>query len=361
MDKKLKTEHKIITSISQWENIAECFISSDWIGVDTEFMRDRTYYPQLCLVQLSSPELTICIDTLAFDSSALLASILADKNITKIIHSASQDIEVLGYYCDSNISNIYDTQLAAEFCNLTPQLGYASLVKELLDIELPKSQTRSNWAKRPLTERQIDYSLNDVCYLKTLYDWLNDRLEQSQKLNWFKQEQEFELERMLQFHLEPSQAYKNFKSSHRLADQNQQVIKQLVIWREQTAQNRNRPKNWILSNSSISEIGKTLPQDLYTLQSILADDPRFAKQYLDDVLKNIKLGLKKPQQPVWKEREQLTEPQKQRVRQLRQKLEYKAEKYQIPATRLATRKDVVDYVSNRTGRLTKGWRKELLE
>ena len=361
MDKKLETEHKIVTSISGWETVADYFSCADWVGLDTEFMRDRTYYPQLCLVQLSSPEINVCIDTLAFDCSAILTAFFADKNITKVIHSASQDIEVLGYYCNSTIHNIYDTQLAAEFCGLNPQMGYAALVKELLKIELPKSQTRSNWAKRPLTSKQIEYSLNDVRYLKDLYDLLNSRLVQQNKLAWFNQEQELELERMSRFRIEPSQAYKSFKSSHRLAAQNQQVIKQLVVWREQMAQAINKPKNWILSDKSITEIGKTLPHDFDSLQLILADDLRFKKQYSGDVMRCIQQGLKQPNELIWEEREQLSEPQKQQVKELRRKLGHIAAEHQIPVTRLATRKDVVDYVRDRRGRLAEGWRGEIIK
>ncbi len=360
MDKKLKTEYKIITSISQWQEFASCFTETDWVGLDTEFMRDRSYYPQLCLVQLSCSQGEICLDPMAFDCAQILTAVLTDENIVKIIHSASQDIEVLGYYCESSIKNVYDTQLAAEFCNLVPQMGYATLVNELLKIDLPKSETRSNWAKRPLTKQQIEYSLNDVRYLKALYDSLNEKLEQNQKLQWFKQEQAFDLKRMQQFHVDANNAYKSFKSSHRLPSKNQQVVKQLLIWREQTAQQTNQPRNWVLADKSITKVGTILPMDINTLQSLLMDDVRFKKRYLGEVLACVEAGLKQPNEPVWFSQEQLPESQKQQVRELRLKLEQKAVEYQIPATRLATRKEVVSYVRNKTGKLTHGWRQEIL-
>ncbi len=360
MDKKLQSENKIISSLAQWQGVKKYFTHTSWIGLDTEFMRDRTYYPQLCLVQLSCDEVDICLDPLAFDCSSILPDILEDKSIIKIIHSASQDIEALGYYCNGEINNIYDTQLAAEFCNLTPQMGYASLAKELLKVELPKSQTRSNWAKRPLTQKQIEYSFNDVIYLKPLYDNLNQNLADSNKATWYEQEQAYELNRMRKFRIDPENAHLNFKSSHRLEAKNQQVVKQILTWREGIAQQVNRPRHWILTDKSIAEIGAILPNDLDSLQLITQDDQRFNKRYIADILKCINLGLKQPDERVWQHREQLTEPQKQQVSALKRRLENQAFKYNLPATRLATRKDIVDYVRDGKGRLAEGWRKEIL-
>ena len=360
MDKKLQTKHKMITSLAQWQDVEHYFGSTSWVGLDTEFMREKTYYPQLCLVQLSSQEVEICLDPLEFDCSVILANLLKDKHITKIIHSASQDIEVLGYYCDCDIANLYDTQLAAEFSSLSSQMGYAALVMELLDVELPKSQTRSNWAKRPLTEKQIEYSFNDVTYLKPLYDAMNKVLANSEKIDWFEQEQANELERMLKFRVAPDSAYLNFKSSHRLAARNQQVLKQIVTWRETEAQKANRPKHWILTDKSIAEIGTKLPNDMDSLKFITRDDQRFNKRYLGDILKCIDAGLKQIDERVWQHRDQLTEPQKQQVNSLKRKIENLAFKLNLPVTRLATRKDIVEYVGDESGRLAQGWRHDVL-
>jgi len=360
MDKKLKSKNKIITSSEQWKEVKNHFKTTTWLGLDTEFMRDSSYYPQLCLVQLSCDEVDICLDPLAFECSTILADLLENKKITKIIHSASQDIEALGYYCDCEINAIYDTQLAAEFCNLVPQIGYASLVNELLNVELPKSQTRSNWAKRPLTQRQIEYSFNDVIYLKPLYDELNQRLGDLKKSIWYEQEQVNESNRMKKYKVDPKSAYLNFKSSHRLAVKNQQVIKQVITWREEFAQRVNRPRHWVLTDKSIAEIGAQLPNDIDALQQITKDDQRFSKRNLADVMNCINVGLDQPEIRVWQHREQLTEPQKLEVNTLKRKLEKQAFKHNLPTTRLATRRDIVDYVRDGSGRLAVGWRKEIL-
>ena len=225
MIKKLKSDNKLITTLSQWQEISGYFEHSAWLGLDTEFMRERTYFPQLCLVQIAGEQMSVCLDPLSFDFSEIISEFLAAPEIVKIIHSASQDIEVLGHYCDMTIKNLFDTQLAAEFSGMEPQIGYAALVQQLAGIELPKSQTRSNWAKRPLTAKQIEYSFNDVNYLKLLYDRLNQILTEKSLCEWFKEEQQSELERMAGFKINPDQAYLNFKASNRLNTQAQQLVK----------------------------------------------------------------------------------------------------------------------------------------
>ena len=362
MNKKLQSNNKFITTQSQWDEVSAFFEQSTWLGLDTEFMRERTYYPQLCLVQMSCEELSVCLDPLSFDFVQIISKLLADRQIVKILHSSSQDIEVLGQYCGVQIDNLFDTQLAAEFCAMDAQIGYAALVQNLVGIELPKTQTRSNWAKRPLTAMQIEYSFNDVKYLKPLYDKLNLFLKDNATTDWFNEEQQNELERMANFNLNPQLAYVNFKASHRLNPQAQQLVKAVVNWREQTAQTKDKPKHWIIKDKTITDIAIKMPENLSELKAITADDMRFNNKYLADLFNFIEEHREqKLVDAVWINNGKLSESQKQQVASLREKILSKSAHYKIPATRLGTRKDMVEFVQTGHGRLAQGWRAQVME
>lgn len=358
--KKPESNYKIITSLSQWREISGCFEQSRWLGLDTEFMRERTYYPQLCLVQMAGEKMSVCLDPLSFNFAEIISGILSDRRIVKILHSSSQDIEVLGQYCDIRINNLFDTQLAAEFCGIEAQIGYAALVNELLGIELPKSQTRSNWAKRPLTPKQIEYSFNDVNYLKPLYDRLTRTLDEKSLFAWFEEEQRNELEKMAGFEIRPEQAYLNFKASNRLNARAQQLVKVLLNWRELTAQSSNKPKHWIIKDRAITDIAMKMPENMDSLESIVAQDLRFNKKYLAELYNLIDSAVHLPSVAVWADSGPLTESQKKQISSLRKDIMRKSEQFEIPSTRLATRKDMVEFVQTGQGRLAQGWRAELM-
>src|SRR5258705_5776746 len=145
------------------------------LGLDTEFMRERTYYAQLCLLQLGTAELSVCVDPLAIDSLDPLRPLMSAPALCKILHAAHQDLEVLAPVLGS-VSPVFDTQVAAALVGFPAQIGYADLVRELLGVELHKSQTRTDWSRRPLSAAQIDYALDDVRHLPPLRELLGERL-----------------------------------------------------------------------------------------------------------------------------------------------------------------------------------------
>lgn len=323
-------------------------------------MRERTYYPQLCLVQVACEQMAVCLDPLCFDFSDIISEFLADPGMVKILHSASQDIEVLGHYCETQINPLFDTQLAAEFSGLQPQAGYAALVKQLSGVELPKSQTRSNWAKRPLSTKQIDYSINDVKYLKPIYDQLKQQLSANSRYDWFKEEQQSELERMAAFKIDPAQAYREFKASHRLDARAQQFIKSVVNWRENTAQQADKPRHWIVSDKTITELAKKMPQNMASLRSITSGDRRFNNKYLSELLTLLQQSSDLSADAIWSDGGHLSTTQKKQVNELRENISIKSRQLNIPATRLGTRRDMVEFVKTGQGRLAQGWRVQAL-
>ena len=255
---------------------------------------------------------------------------------------------------------IFDTQLAAEFCSRPPQIGYAGLVKAVLGIELEKSETRTRWHKRPLTRKQILYSLDDVRYLKPLYDALNQELHGQSQAEWMLEEQNGELSRMRDFRIDPAHAYLRFRPPGRATAKGRQIIRTLANWREKKAQNIDLPRNWILTDKVINAIAEAAPDNMASLKPYIYNSSRFSNAFTDEVLSCIKNAGQQADNNSWTASKQLTEPEKQQVQLLRKLVENIASDHNLPVTRLATRQDIVEYVQTAQGRLASGWRSRLL-
>src|SRR5882757_1700178 len=157
--------------------LAHLLEEQEWIGVDTEFLRERTFFPKLCLLQLSAGSTIWCVDTLRVGPLEPLMKALTAGATRKILHAARQDLEAVYLTSKGILSPLFDTQIAAGCVGLKPQVGYAELVKTLLDVTLPKGQTRTDWSKRPLSPEQLQYAADDVRYLNAVADALGEKLD----------------------------------------------------------------------------------------------------------------------------------------------------------------------------------------
>ncbi|MEY2699955.1 MAG: ribonuclease, partial [Pseudomonadota bacterium] len=161
---------------------------STWLGIDTEFMRERTYFPRFCLLQLATESATAIVDPLSGIDLSLLEPLFTSPAITKIFHAAKQDLEVLSLHFSISIAPIFDTQVAAPFLGYPEQISYARLVQTLLDIEIDKGQSRTDWAARPLSQLQLDYARADVIHLGRLFNILKMQLAAIQRTTWVEEE-----------------------------------------------------------------------------------------------------------------------------------------------------------------------------
>jgi len=157
---------------------------SDWLALDTEFVRDRSYYPRLCLLQVANEEVVACIDPLALPDMAELFSVIYDPGITKVFHAGRQDLEILYHLFGKLPQPLFDTQIAAALLGWGDQIGYGALVKAMLGVELPKAHSRTDWSIRPLSPEQIRYAADDVRYLRQLYQRQRQRLDELGRTEW---------------------------------------------------------------------------------------------------------------------------------------------------------------------------------
>jgi ribonuclease D len=219
------------------------------VGVDTEFMRERTYFSQLCLVQVSSGSDIFCVDPLGNspENSGATADAFWQSlmQIPWVLHSGRQDIEVVSQSALKFPVSVFDTQIAAALLGYAPQMGYAGLVDELFDVQLAKSHTRADWSRRPLSDAVLEYAAEDVLYLIPAYELLKERLEKLGRLSWAEDDSADLLQPSL-YDTNPDLAVARLKGARNLAGSARNAAVRLAAWREREALRSNRPRQWIL-------------------------------------------------------------------------------------------------------------------
>jgi ribonuclease D len=236
------------------------------IALDTEFMREKTYRADLCLVQIAHDAEAVCIDPLAVPDLAALAPLLTSAPTVKIMHAARQDLEVL-LPAVGLVRPVFDTQIAAALAGFPAQIGYAELARRLLGVELPKAHTRTDWARRPLSADQQEYALDDVRHLPPLRASLLDTLAKRGRLAWL-EEDLAALDNADALRVAPEDAWKKVKSLPTLDEPRQRLVQALAAWRERRADERNRPRGWILDDVAMREIVVRLPRSLDALAAL---------------------------------------------------------------------------------------------
>jgi ribonuclease D len=238
---------------------------TSFIAVDTEFMRERTYWPILCLVQVAGPIEAAAIDPLApgIDLTPLLA-LMADESILKVFHAARQDVEIFFNLSGTVPKPLFDTQIAAMVCGFGDAASYETLVSKLAQASLDKSSRFTDWSRRPLTERQIRYALADVVHLRTVYDGLQQRLASNGRAAWFAEDMA-ELADPATYRNEPSEAWRRFRLRGRVDLRFFGVLREVAAWRETAAQQRNLPRGRIMRDEAVLEIASHTPKTIETL------------------------------------------------------------------------------------------------
>ena len=243
---------------SELTALAVALESQAWIGLDTEFLRERTFFPKLCLLQLSVQGRIWCVDTLRGSGLESLVPALTQAATRKVIHAARQDLEAFYLTTKRVISPVFDTQIAAACVGLKPQIGYAELVKTLLDVSLTKGQTRTDWSKRPLSRAQLDYAADDVLYLGEIASSLQSRLRELGREHWVLEDC-LGLEDPKLYEPDPEQAGLRLRGLAQLAPAARARAKVVAAWREQLARGRDLPRSWIISDAAIFEIAHANP------------------------------------------------------------------------------------------------------
>ena len=347
----------------QLQQLCNQLAGSEWLALDTEFLREKTYYPKFCLLQVTNGELAACVDPLQIEDLSPLRDLLDDQDITKIFHAGRQDLEIFYQLWGTLPAPLFDTQLAATLTGHGDQVGYAALVKQLLSVDLDKGHARTDWSLRPLAPEQHRYALDDVIYLGEIYLQLKARLEELGRIQWL--DDDFNtLATPATYIVNPQQTWQRIRGRQNLKGAQLAVLQALAAWRETRAIASNKPKNWIIKDEVLLDLARRLPKERKQLERIRGLEKGTAVRHGDDLLKLIAETRQLPSEQWPREKEQrlrLTTEQEALVDILMCALRLRAKEQHLSPQALATRKNLEQLATgNRNLELLKGWRQAVV-
>ena len=329
----------------------------EFVGVDTEFMREKTFFAELCLVQIATGDDIYCVDPLPGNPMGSFWDALMRD--TWVLHSGRQDIEVVYQSARRMPARIFDTQVAAGLLGYAPQMGYATLVQELFDASIDKTHTRANWSRRPLPDEYLHYAAEDVEYLLPARELLAEQLDKKGRLAWAEEDSAMLLDPAL-YDVDPRTAIARLKGARNMRGRRRAVAASLAVWREEEALRANRPRQWIARDTALLEVATSLPDSIDALSKIDGLPAGLIRRSGKKILQAIANADKAesnycpPGAP--------NEAQKALLKQMQQYVAACADDLGIAAETLASKRDLSAVIINgdRDSKLLMGWRQQLL-
>ncbi len=354
----------VITDNQRLNEVCENLSRHDFITIDTEFLREKTYYPKLCLIQVSSPEGEAhAIDPIEGNLDlAPLLDLLANQKILKVLHAARQDLEIFYALMNEVPRPFFDTQIAAMVCGYGDSVGYEALVRNITGTQIDKSVQFTDWSRRPLSKKQIDYALGDVTHLCKVYRHLAAKLEERGRTSWVFEEEAI-LEDPAIYENNPEEAWRRIKvktpKPKMLA-----VLREIAAWREIRAQEKNIPRPWVLRDETLADMAAQAPKDAGQLKKIrnmpgdMADRPA-GKALLECIQKGLATPKDKMPQPIKKK--PLAPQAAATVDVLRMLLKVQCTESEVASKLVASKEDLeaIAMDDNADVPALKGWRYEV--
>ena len=328
----------------------------DYLAIDTEFMREKTFFAQLCLIQVGLPESIYCIDTILNLELKRFWESAAKKGW--IIHSARQDLEVIYQTAEVLPVNLFDTQIAAGILGHPPQLGYATLVENLFGVILEKNQTRANWSKRPLTKEMLNYAAEDVEYLLESHQLLTEKLQKLGRLAWAEEDSNKLINKDI-YKPSASIAADKIKAIHYLSGKEKKAAYLIAEWREGRAIIKNLPRKWVLSDKVLLDIVTSKIQEINDLRKIKNLSASVINHSGEEILNLLKAASNNNEQYIAKLK--ITEQQRKTVTEMSNIIKEESQKLNIYPEILASKKELKSLVrGNLNSRVSDGWRKNIV-
>ena len=335
--------------------------SATALALDTEFMREKTYRAELCLLQIANADGSgaACIDPLAIPDLSALAPLLVAPGIVKIMHAARQDLEVL-MPAVGLVQPVFDTQIAAALAGFPSQVGYAELVRRLLGVDLAKAHTRADWARRPLSAEEQEYALDDVRHLGGLRASLLDTLASKGRTAWLEEELAA-LANPDTLRVAPEDAWKKIKGLPALDEQRHRLAQELAAWRERRASERNRPRGWILDDFCLREIVLRLPRSIEALTALPEMQESVVRKCGEELLALVRDAAIADPPPPLPRRERPDPAQLALVKRLADVVAEVAKSLEVNSEVLATRRELEKLAAGkRDVSLLRGWRQDVI-
>lgn len=354
--------NRFVTTQAQLEELAADLEGSRVLAIDTEFMREKTYFAKLCLLQLNNGEVSALVDPLSVTDLSPLIPILTDEDCVKVFHAGSQDIAILYHETGVVPTPVFDTQVAASLLGYPLQVGYGPLVRSICDVKLAKADSYTDWAKRPLTKSQTKYALDDVIYLPKMYETLKNQLVSKGRLSWCEHDFE-ELSNPAKYENDPREMWRRVKRVSSLSSGQLAIARELAAWREKEAVRRNIPRKWVLPDEAIIEISRKAPKTREALFEVRGLSSKLNGRDVNSILEAIRKGKDSPKSE-WPKLEKSPKGAAEAdgaVELLSALLEVRAGQSEVAAPIIATHSDLSKLVhGHREGLpLMSGWRYEI--
>lgn len=273
--------------------------SSSVLAIDTEFLREKTYYARLCLLQLATDDEVVVVDPFAVESLAVIEPLLTDESIVKLFHAGDQDLEILYHEVGVLPHPVFDTQIAAALLGQSQQVGYGALVHAECGVSLKKIDSFTDWSRRPLSDSQLEYAADDVVYLPRLYRMMTKELTEKGRLTWLDHDFE-ELVDPARYEQDPRERYRRLKRGNQLTLQQLSAAREVAAWRETEAQRRNIPRKWVLTDEQIVEACKREARTIDELFMVRGMREKLSTRDARKVVSLLKSGLDLPED-AWPE------------------------------------------------------------
>jgi ribonuclease D len=344
----------------QLDDLCQRIENAPWIAVDTEFLREKTYYPKFCLLQLATPEWVACVDPIALPDLSKLFDAIYNPNVIKVFHSCRQDLEIFYQLTGKLPTPIFDTQIAAPLLGLQENTGYATLVSTFLNINLNKNHTRADWSYRPLSDDEIQYAADDVIHLCDIYQHMVKQLTELGRMDWLNADFAA-LENPEQYETSPENAWLRVKGKNKLTGKQLSIVQAISQWRETAAQNENRPKNWLLRDDLLFDFAKLQPETMEALSKIRGISERAVNYYGKELCALVKVAKTTPPIPMpeyTKNAFSKNQQQEAIIDILFALVRIRAEENQLNPTILGTRSDLDALLNGNDEEclLLRGWR-----
>ena len=353
------TPIQYINTPDQLTVLCEQIKKESWLALDTEFLREKTYYPKFCLLQIATPEWVACVDPIALPNLDQLFDAIYNPDIVKVFHSCRQDLEIFFQATGKLPAPVFDTQVAAPLLGFQDNPGYAMLVSSFLGINLNKAHTRADWSKRPLTPSEIEYAADDVIYLCKIYQIMVEKITELGRIDWLIQDFA-DLSNPEHYRVDPEKAWFRVKGKNKLTGKQLSIIQSLAAWRERIAQAEDRPKSWLLRDELLFDLAKLQPENVQELARVRGINERSVNRYGKELCQLITEAKNRPPQPLNdKDRSAKKTQQQEAILDILTALvRVRAEENALNPSILATRKDLEDLLLNDDDELPllHGWR-----
>lgn len=279
-----------VASFEELKRLVESMKGAPVLAVDTEFHREKTYRAKLCLIQLATEEVNAIVDPLAIHDLSPLAELLDDENTVKIFHAGDQDVEIIIENIGVAPHPVFDTQIAAGLLGHPMQMGYGALVKTYCGVSLPKTDSYTDWTRRPLSDTQLDYAIDDVLYLPGIYRTMMQQLEETGRLEWLAEEFS-QLADPATYRVDIDNCWRRLKRVNGLSRKQLAVAQAVAAWREESAIRRNVPRRWVLTDEFVVEIARRVPRSREQLFEVRGLKDRLPNRAADEILARVENAL----------------------------------------------------------------------